>query len=500
MISTKVTNPTPTRCTAKSHPLIGLKEKMPKEINLFVKVFGRNTICNPFDVIRNAVVESDAETNLRRRFTPGVYTDAQQINEILKHQFEFYAERVKRLMKKLASRDFMEFLLYQYDLTTEVQNLNLHDEQGAGWKELGPELRRGLKYLAEQTALRAPPESTVMSVQRLKTTVGEAIFCALQMVRAYHFSDVTYGLFPTHTRLEIFPANHPQPFSLSAIPPLTDVFSNFGERLARHVKNQQQFCPKLTIDIDPVAQTKVLDPYFHRGFGMSFKNFCGVLTHVIEDPLTLPTRYPIPFCHLGKLLAEITKSDVSPKTAQLVVAGFTLSRAVMAAEGREMWNVKQNHRAFRRPLFEFPHYTGKHLVWSRGMARESILALMSGATFQKLPSEWLIPEVRAGLSALSNQTGLWFENLAIENLSRLGLNGKHYKTNIPINGGFLEVPAEVGEIDFLAGAPAQQMMILAEFKMVEMATEPKFYRDDVSQFVTKKNSYTSRFQRKIKWI
>jgi hypothetical protein len=62
------------------------------------------------------------------------------------------------------------------------------------------------------------------------------------------------------------------------------------------------------------------------------------------------------------------------------------------------------------------------------------------------------------------------------------------------------VPAEVGEIDFLAGAPAQQMMVLAEFKMVQMATEPKFYRDDVSQFVTKKNSYTSRFQRKIKWI
>ena len=62
------------------------------------------------------------------------------------------------------------------------------------------------------------------------------------------------------------------------------------------------------------------------------------------------------------------------------------------------------------------------------------------------------------------------------------------------------LPAECGEIDFLGYSGRDKLLIVAELKMVNAALEPKFFRDDVTAFAGQKNSYASKFRKKVGWI
>ena len=64
-----------------------------------------------------------AESHFRTRYKPGVYRDASKINEMIQYHFAFFEKRLKQLLliPKIASRDFMEFVLHIYDLASSVE-------------------------------------------------------------------------------------------------------------------------------------------------------------------------------------------------------------------------------------------------------------------------------------------------------------------------------------------------------------------------------------------
>jgi hypothetical protein len=168
-------------------------------------------------------------------------------------------------------------------------------------------------------------------------------------------------------------------------------------------------------------------------------------------------------------------------------------------EGRKLWNVKQTYRAYRRGFFEFPHQLGLHLTWSKRMAGESLNFLITGACFKKLPIEWSAPKTIEGLERLSKAASDWFEKQTIKCLSEFGIKGSRCEGRLRGHGEMIEVPLEVGEIDFLGYSERFNLLVIGECKLVENRMEPRFWKEDVAEFVITKKSYAEKFRKKIHW-
>jgi hypothetical protein len=173
----------------------------------------------------------------------------------------------------------------------------------------------------------------------------------------------------------------------------------------------------------------------------------------------------------------------------------------MEAEGREIWKPKQEYRAYRRGIFEVPHPTGMHFIFSKEMARESLLLLLSGVAFKQLPPEWQSDTVNLAIETLSNEAGKWFEQVVLENFANVNIFGaKSLNRGIGQGSKRLEIPSSVGEIDYLGYSSDEELLVVAECKMVRGKTEPRLFRDDISQFVTSNGSYFNKFEKKVAWI
>ena len=135
------------------------------------------------------------------------------------------------------------------------------------------------------------------------------------------------------------------------------------------------------------------------------------------------------------------------------------------------------------------------------MARECLLCLVDGTVFQRLPSEWRKPKTRKSLADLQTQAGEWFEKQVGRNMSDVGAIGRiSLKKGIGLDADRLEIPSDVGDIDYLGYFPNQQLLVVLEDKMVDCGTlEPRYLRDDISSFVTGRKPYADQLRRKVKW-
>ena len=98
-----------------------------------------------------------SEKNLRSKFSAGEYTKKEDINSILKFQFQFYSDLLSNSLNQIASRDLLEFLLYQFDLASDIEQSYkdglLNRDEVEKWIEIGAILRRAIKYLSERVVI-----------------------------------------------------------------------------------------------------------------------------------------------------------------------------------------------------------------------------------------------------------------------------------------------------------------------------------------------------------
>jgi len=311
---------------------------------------------------------------LRLHYSAGVYRDKTQVNAILQSAFKFLKRKLDHLVRRLASREFMEFVLHQYNLTAEkwaglpsnhnIENMRQHSESAVR--------RRALKYLAECTAMRSPPEFAPLHFSNLFAETEQAILCTEMMVNLYQISDRTYCLFPDHTQLTLFPSKEeePVPIQILPLPSYKTLDIDLNRRIAKETEGRKKWFPDPTFDRDVERQGDTLNTSFKEAWGLTYQDFCSVLTGVIENAIHAPGSYPITFYPYQKLVTEIASSGIATETVKQILYGFTVHRAGMATEGRQLWKPKQIHRAYQRGFFEFPHRLGSHLTWSRAMAYE----------------------------------------------------------------------------------------------------------------------------------
>jgi hypothetical protein len=441
--------------------------------------------------------------HLLHSFRPGSYQDPKLINSVLNTAFDFVEKRLARLLRRLASHEFMQFILYQYDLATELwrrtpDSGNDHEAQRESHLI---SRRRALKHLAEQVALRSPPEYSPIHFHSLINEAEEAILCADISVILSVMSDRTHFLFPRQSRLILSGGGNHPPFQVEIMDPFEFAVMDFMKRVTKDRANRQKYLPNPTADLDVLFQSTVLDPYFTEEFGLPYGQFLYMLARVLEDVAPAQGGYPIVFCHKERLIQEIASVTAIPNsTAKRIIDGFTLQASDMKREGRKLWNAKQTFRAYRRGFFEFPHASGPHLIWSNKMMGECLDWLLTGASFKKLPIEWQTPRILGALDKVSQKASAWFERQTTACLSDLGIIGSRRKGRIQNGNVSIEIPPSVGEIDFLGRFRDEPALVIVECKMVENRMEARFWKEDIVDFVHGGKCYSEKFKTKISWL
>jgi hypothetical protein len=449
-------------------------------------------------------LRNEAEAHFRAKFKPGTYVGRDAVNNTLQHHFAFYAQKLGQILPGIASRDYLEFVLFQYERSSVVESLEkkgqLKEHEEGSWQKTGPALRRALKYLAERTVLLSPQESPKeKKPPHMLRQAEQALLCAEQLVQLYMESDKVFSLFPDTTTVEVLPEGELEIFRTHWE---DDFSSEIVLRMKRDTKNRAKFIQPIPPQMLPAGQDTNLADVFRQTIGVTLQQALGVIRAVVDHTQKPPTPMGIPFCSREMIVREITRYSGFPREGvEKALNGFTVTRPGMQSEGREVFKPKQEHRAYRRGFFEMPHTTGPHLAWSQQMAIENAVALITDLPMKQVPVEWKSPAVESALGRLSNGVGRWFQTSVARNFKELGFVGiDSAKGTIDHGPTALSIPPNVGEIDFLGHSPADKAVIVAECKYVRGGAEPKFYRDDLTEFVTSTNAFMKRLERKAEWI
>jgi hypothetical protein len=222
---------------------------------------------------------------------------------------------------------------------------------------------------------------------------------------------------------------------------------------------------------------------------------------LIKGCRAAPDGFPIPFIHKARAIDRLAEFLHFPTDAvENAVRGFSISRAQMESEQRELWKPNREYRAYRRAFFEVPHLTGEHLIFSPAMAGEAFLIFSRETIFGQFPKEWQSEGVTSSLSRLSNLAGKWFERVVEDNCRAIGFVGRRSaKESLGEGEARIEIPQDVGEIDLVIHSERENLLLILECKLVRYSFEPRYFRDDIYDFALSRRSHSEKFRRKVRW-
>jgi len=451
-----------------------------------------------------AILHAEAKFVLGQRFLPGTYVGRDLVNPVIQHLFEFYDRRLRDLAPLIASRDLVDFLLFQYDEANNILHgkgiLDLNDR--LDWQRVEPLLRRAIKYIVELLCIEQRMGGPQISEDHALIATEIALACAETAADLAEMSNRVHAMFPEDCSVVVHEDFNPEAITIAVTGKYSGYDQRFLDRIIRDRENRDRFVgPEPQFDVHTDRHAEYLNQGFSSFFGISYAEFIAGICAVINGARPAGKgHFPTLFIRRSELVRQLCKSGRPHNAIEAMLRGFTVMHPELMKENRVLWNAKQQSRAYRRGFFKFPHKTGDHLAFSNAMAQESMIHLVSGVCFQKLPREWMFPEAGKALATLSNAAGDWFEEIVARNLRSLGYEGGRVRGIIGKRRDSLVIPAEVGDLDFLGYHPVRREILLVEAKMTSTGLEAQFWRDDVQQFVWDKRSYAERFRRKLQWV
>lgn len=446
-----------------------------------------------------------SEANLLSQFQPGVYTDKDIINKIIRHQLSFFTGECNEIIKGLSCWPFLEVLLKLYDESYELEEKSksrkLRQDSFEYWYSFAANYRRAIKHLCELCVVNGDlVDNDEYDYNCLKEEIDDIFVYVEEMVSFYTLSDQTYSLFPETTVVTItdIPGKL---FDLKMKDCPIPYDSGLQRWVSSTISGQERYFGKFTYDTDINNHESILGDVFKEAHGITFKEALQIITSCEPYTKASPDGMGIVFARKSGLIEAISKNlNKKPGEVDIALSGFTISKENLVEEGFEIFKPKRHYRPFRRAYFEFPHETGVHLTWSKGMVLESFAMLLSDTVFKKFPREWINPKIQRQLEALSGQASRWFEEKIKAQLEKFGLHcliGVKKYFNAESNS-YKQI--EAGEMDLLGTSKDGEFAFLIECKMVYAGSEPQYFRSDIVDFVTSEKSYKKKLLEKISWI
>ena len=392
--------------------------------------FGNARIFRPSHKTETAI-RQNAREHLLARFAPGEYPGAKAANEIVQYQFGFYQKRLRLAVEKLPTRDTLDFLLSQYDEGTRILHGNgISDPaEREAWAWIEPMFRRAIKYIAEMLCIESFSARKSLDGPKAAKALETAMVCAESMAHLAHESDLVHSIFPNDCIVSVR-GDNPVHCNIAITGNHAGYDRTFRDRIIRDRQSRDRFVPSPQFDNHTDTHARYLDPAFRESFGMTYAEFIAAIAAVINDAQPAPNAPSSLFVHRGGVIDQLAISGRSRPAIERAIDGFSIAARKMLEEGRVIWNPKQEHRAYRRGFYLFPHPTGLHLAFSRSMAQESLIQLVNWVPYKHLPAEWQEPATRSALSNLSQAAGEWFERLTCERLKALGIIGQSFPRRI----------------------------------------------------------------------
>ncbi|WIH22053.1 hypothetical protein [Photobacterium damselae] len=442
-------------------------------------------------------VRNKFENEIYSKFKIGTYKEKKQIKEILQSGFSFYENILEHYLKKSASIDMLAFILSEYDkyvdLSIEFKKGTLSKSNLSFWNEYGTKSKRGLKFLAEKIVLHLPNDNKENKNINIHESLSYCWIAAEEMISLYASSHVGYSLFPDDCYIII-----KEKGGYDFIEFQCDKFTKAYNNLNMHdfLKNQEL---SNTLPFEPNIQNKYLGDAFKKNLNIDYLNSVAILQYLIECFQTDDSASIKSFHFKKNPMINALASDygIDHTVVSNIINGFLLSKENLV--NRILYKPKQEYRAFRRAFFEVETEDGLIILFSKKMALEEFSQMIRSVCFKKLPSEWLSldKEINKSLAKFSNYTGTWFEEFLISCLKEKGIKCIRSLSKLKIDGKNEYIPESVGDIDIVALVGNKLHII--ECKMVQFASEPTGYIDDMDKFITNKNSYKSKFIKKINW-
>jgi len=463
--------------------------------------FGNERLFRPrFGTSIDVIREFDA--HLRSRYEPGEYNEPSEIKAIIDHIFTFYSNLLSSNLPHVASRDVMDFVLHQYDVSCEIRRSAERGELSASeldeWRSMSGRFRRALKYLAERIALLAPAEAPSVPRERFLHYLDRVWKGAEELVDLYQMSELLHSVFPENAALLVCPEGDEFIFRMRIN---DDIHQDMGRRISESSHAKIRYPGRHPFEYDIDNYDSLLSGSFRDRVGMGFREIIQMINELNASVETFKESFHIPFVNREQVVRNLSNAlGHDESSVDLALSGFTIAKEAMEKEGRVIWKPKQEYRAYRRAYFSFPHPTGQHLTWSKGMLIECLGFLSSELAFQQLAPEWRSPDVDKAVAKISNEAGGWFESVVHLNIDDLGLRARSYKKQIGVGSTALKIPHEIGDLDCLATSADEQLLVLAECKMVRSGTEPAFFRGDISKFTAGDDAYFLQARRKARWV
>ena len=428
----------------------------------------------------------------------GVYTDIIKVTDIVNTAYCAYYELIDEYLPQVDHREFAQFLGNEYELYGQVAEifkngqLSLEDEEY--WQSYASHARRGIKHLLELLCMEGMTTGNSVSTIDEEENAVSILFVAVEELVSLYMRSDHYRSLLDEIRLVLDESKHVY-FDVAQDRDI--IFDIRGD-----ASDADKYIPNPSFLTDSKRHNKILEPSFIQKFGISYSDVLGCLQFLITK--ACESEYPgmyrrIRVQHAIGILCGAF--PINAQQARRIIDGFALTAQNMRTEGRELFRPKQQHRAYKRGFFLVAAENGEELFFSKRMALECLSLLVADVPFRKFPSEWHSHAIDDALNTLSLQAGRWFEQVVQSNFATVGIDGiPSLKRLVFKNGSRLEIPSKVGEIDFLGLCQNRKMIIVAEVKQVGFATEPRMFLDDLDKFITRKDNYSEKFERKFKWV
>jgi len=465
------------------------------------QTFGPAKILRPSKDTEQIVCER-AREYMKTHYVAGIYF-GKDANLAIQRLFGFYETLLKSMVCQVACRSFAELLLTQYDEADKIlHGKNLTDiQKRREWKEIEGNFKRAIKYLVELVCCEAPGDRPRVKDSLAIPSLEIALFCAESVSSLSEMSERLHSLFPDQFFVEIdfFRLEKFLDIRISGTNELFD--ESFYERVRVDRSSRDEFVEQPQFDQDFTTHFKILDSTFREEHGITYSEFIAILKEAVERSRPLKDRFQTLFINRENLIDQLAEASGFHKVVlSKVIDGFTVTPQSLIAEKRVIWNPKQQSRALRRGFFLFPHETGVHLMFSRSMAIENTIHLMTSVPYQKLPREWETRKLGTALKRLSNTGSIWFEQQVRRNMEILGFQGGNVKHRIGQGHTRIVIPSKVGEIDFIGYNARENLLVLLECKMALTGLEARIWRDDLDRFVKRKGAHREQLIRKADWI
>ena len=441
------------------------------------------------------------ERQLRRSVKPGEYT-GQDANKIIQGMFYDAQAELRRLLPRLASRSFFEFLVYMHSqwgrLMIKAQQRSL-DEKDAEiyWKD-GPTERRTLRYMLEECLrLTLPEESTASKDEQYLSLTGRVYVAARYLIVLSNISDQLHFFYPEQAVLTILPPKQGKYFEYKLSLRDQAVFNRFEAiKLEYHTSSGEELEDFSTVW--NLMKEQLNEP-FQKEIGIGFDRAFGICQGLKEFTSPAKDSFDVRFIEEQGLFTAISENySLAEQSVRRVMSGLTLTKESLEAENRQVYDTKRHFQARFRPFARLPHPSGPHLSWDTYTLEQALLEIIGHMSFSRLPSEWRLPliteELQRVVQILSKRFALQvrdrFERCGWRCIS--GMEGL-----VDVNGVFHGITP--GEIDVVAVSPDGNTVAQVECKRLSPSTDTRSYRDDVSDFYGP-GLFVEKARRKHEWL